>query len=36
MKINNILENEWIFEFLEKRTLVNQYKKTKDLIDWKI
>lgn len=30
MKINNILEDEWIFEFLEKRTLVNQYKKAKD------
>lgn len=29
MKVNNILEDEWIFEFLEKRKLLEQYKKAK-------
>lgn len=32
MKINNILEDIWIFEFLEKRNLLNQYKKAKESI----
>ncbi len=29
MKINDVLEDEWIIEFLKKRNLLNQYKKAK-------
>ena len=29
MRVNNIFEDEWIKEFLEKRNLLKQYKKAK-------
>ena len=32
LKINNIFETKWVFEFLEKRWLINQYKKSKSYI----
>lgn len=32
MKIENILEDEWIFEYLFSRNLVKQYKKSKILV----
>jgi plasmid maintenance system killer protein len=30
--INKIIEINWILEYLEKRNLVNQYKKSKDYL----
>jgi len=32
MEVNNIYEDEWIYEFLLKRNLINQYKKSKNNI----
>lgn len=32
MNINNILEDECIFDYLEKRNLLNQYKKAKNFV----
>ena len=32
LKINRILEEDYIFEYLEKRNLLKQYKKSKDNI----
>jgi len=35
MRVNNIFEDEWIKEFLEKRNLLKQYKKAKTyVIKW--
>jgi len=35
MNIRKILEDEWIFEYLEKRNLLNQYKKSKNsILEW--
>jgi hypothetical protein len=31
----NIIEDEWILEFLQKRNLINQYKKAKQyVLNW--
>ena len=35
MKVNNIFEDEWIKEFLEKRNLLKQFKKSKEkVLNW--
>jgi len=32
LKINNIFETKWVLDFLEKRNLIRQYKKSKNYI----
>jgi len=32
LKINNILELNWVYDYLLKRNLLNQYKKSKSYI----
>lgn len=34
LKINNILETKEVLDFLEKRLLIKQYKKSKSYILW--